>query len=74
LEIEYQIELPSLTKRLNKPTYQVLLTEEEGTLFWHAHSDWSRATIHGALVILPTEGTTYPFPMPDAEQILLFGT
>ncbi|KAE8056015.1 hypothetical protein FH972_012818 [Carpinus fangiana] len=27
-------------------TYQVLLTEEEGTLFWHAHSDWTRATVH----------------------------
>ncbi|XP_059453486.1 laccase-14-like [Corylus avellana] len=56
-------------------THQVLLTQEEGTLFWHAHSDWSRATVHGALVILPADqGTTYPFPMPDAEQILVFAS
>lgn len=54
-------------------TYQVLLSSEEGTLFWHAHSDWTRATVHGALVILPAEGTTYPFPKPDEEQVLVFG-
>ncbi|KAB1220756.1 putative laccase-9 [Morella rubra] len=55
-------------------TYQVLLSSEEGTLFWHAHSDWTRATVHGALVILPAEGKTYPFPEPDAEQILVFAS
>ncbi|KAG6625875.1 laccase-14-like [Carya illinoinensis] len=55
-------------------TYQVLLSSEEGTLFWHAHSDWTRATVHGAFVILPAEGTTYPFPKPDEEQVLVFAS
>lgn len=54
-------------------TYQILLSSEEGTLFWHAHSDWSRATVHGAFVILPANGTSYPFPKPDGEQVILFG-
>ncbi|KAG6625868.1 hypothetical protein I3843_15G007700 [Carya illinoinensis] len=52
-------------------TYEVIFSEEEGTLWWHAHSDWSRATIHGAIVILPKLGTSYPFPKPYAEQVLI---
>ncbi|KAH0976484.1 hypothetical protein GBA52_026203 [Prunus armeniaca] len=55
-------------------TYQILLSSEEGTLFWHAHSDWSRATVHGAFVILPANGTSYPFPKPDGEQVILFAS
>ncbi|KAI6691179.1 hypothetical protein NL676_028007 [Syzygium grande] len=55
-------------------TYEVNFTTEEGTLFWHAHSDWTRATVHGAIVILPEEGTTYPFPKPDGEEIIVLGS
>ena len=55
-------------------TYEVIFSSEEGTLWWHAHSDWSRATIHGAIVILPQIGTTYPFPKPYAEKVLILGT
>ncbi|GKE92218.1 laccase-15-like protein, partial [Tanacetum coccineum] len=29
---------------------------EVGTLWWHAHSDWSRATVHGAIVVQPRPG------------------
>lgn len=54
-------------------TYKVILSDEEGTVFWHAHSDWTRATVHGAFVILPDIGTSYPFPTPDFEQVLVFG-
>ncbi|KAL6316080.1 hypothetical protein AAG906_015596 [Vitis piasezkii] len=28
-------------------TYEIVLSNEEGTIWWHAHSDWSRATVHG---------------------------
>ncbi|OWM81965.1 putative laccase-9 [Punica granatum] len=55
-------------------TYEVMFSDEEGTLWWHAHSDWSRATVHGAIVILPKEGTTYPFPEPDGEEIIVLGS
>ncbi|BAT11002.1 Os10g0437400 [Oryza sativa Japonica Group] len=48
-------------------TYQVILFEEEGTLWWHAHSDFDRATVHGAIVIHPKHGTTFPFNKPDKE-------
>ncbi|KAJ6297363.1 hypothetical protein OIU78_022993 [Salix suchowensis] len=55
-------------------TYEVILSDEEGTLWWHAHSDWSRATVHGAIVIAPARGTTYPFPAPDAEETIIIGS
>uniref|UniRef100_A0A2N9F9U7 laccase n=1 Tax=Fagus sylvatica TaxID=28930 RepID=A0A2N9F9U7_FAGSY len=49
-------------------TYEVIFSAEEGTLWWHAHSDWTRATVHGAIIILPDKGSTYPFPKPDAQD------
>ncbi|OWM65759.1 hypothetical protein CDL15_Pgr015183 [Punica granatum] len=55
-------------------TYEVIFSSEEGTLWWHAHSDWTRATVHGAIIILPAEGTTYPFPEPDDEKVIFFAS
>lgn len=49
------------------------LSNEEGTLWWHAHSDWSRATVHGALVIRPANKNNYPFPKPAAEIPIILG-
>lgn len=54
-------------------THEVFFSDEEGTLWWHAHSDWSRATVHGAIIILPAQGKTYPFPHPDAQQTIILG-
>ncbi|TXG53219.1 hypothetical protein EZV62_022388 [Acer yangbiense] len=39
--------------------------------WWHAHSDWTRNTVHGAIVVHPAEGTTSPYPQPDAEVIII---
>ncbi|KAM1941296.1 hypothetical protein ACFX13_028887 [Malus domestica] len=55
-------------------TYEVIFSNEEGTLWWHAHSDWTRATVHGAIVILPATGTTYPFATPDAQETVILGS
>ncbi|XP_044510626.1 laccase-14-like [Mangifera indica] len=55
-------------------TYQVILSTEEGTLWWHAHSDWTRATVHGAIIILPAVGKTYPFPKPYMEQTIVLAS
>ncbi|KAI9098539.1 hypothetical protein K1719_025164 [Acacia pycnantha] len=49
-------------------TQRVNLASEEGTLWWHAHSDWTRATVHGAIVIHPPLGASYPFPSPMAKK------
>ncbi|XP_054790003.1 laccase-15-like [Prosopis cineraria] len=57
----------------HKFSQRVIFSEEEGTLWWHAHSDYSRATVHGAIVIKPKPGTTYPFPKPHAEVPIILG-
>ncbi|KAI4352811.1 hypothetical protein L6164_007029 [Bauhinia variegata] len=54
-------------------TQRVNFASEEGTLWWHAHSDWSRATVHGAIIIYPAEGTSYPFPEPGGQETLIIG-
>ncbi|OMO58817.1 Multicopper oxidase, type 1 [Corchorus olitorius] len=56
-----------------KFSQKVIFSVEEGTLWWHAHNDWSRATVHGAIIVKPKPGTTYPFPKPYAEQTLILG-
>ncbi|XP_062023622.1 laccase-14-like isoform X2 [Rosa rugosa] len=48
--------------------------DEEGTLWWHAHSGWSRATVHGPIVILPHRGKSYPFPKPYAEETIMLAS
>ncbi|GLT64095.1 hypothetical protein SLA2020_366080 [Shorea laevis] len=54
-------------------TQEIIFSNEEGTLWWHAHSDWTRATVHGAIIISPAPKTTYPFSKPDAEETLILG-
>lgn len=53
--------------------YNFTLTGQRGTLLWHAHTSWLRATLHGAIVILPKRGTPYPFPTPDEEKTVILG-
>jgi len=56
-------------------TYRFTITGQEGTLWWHAHSSWLRATVYGALIILPRLGTTYPFTFtrPHRQIPILLG-
>nr|XP_011467475.1 PREDICTED: laccase-14-like isoform X3 [Fragaria vesca subsp. vesca] len=55
-------------------TYEVIFSDEEGTLWWHAHSEWTRASVHGAIVVKPLEETGFPFLEPDGEEIIIFGS
>ncbi|XP_047939274.1 laccase-14-like [Salvia hispanica] len=54
-------------------TQQMILSDEEGTLWWHAHNNWLRSTVHGAIVILPPARETYPFPKPHAHVPIIIG-
>ncbi|KAF3772410.1 L-ascorbate oxidase [Nymphaea thermarum] len=54
-------------------THDLQFTTEEGTLWYHAHSDWTRVTVHGAVVIYPAVETTYPFPAPHQEYVVALG-
>ncbi|KAL8089557.1 hypothetical protein AgCh_039142 [Apium graveolens] len=53
--------------------YNFTVTGQRGTLWWHAHILWLRATVHGAIVILPKLGVPYPFPAPDKEVVVVLG-
>ncbi|XP_034569620.1 laccase-15 isoform X2 [Setaria viridis] len=49
-------------------TYRFHVIGQEGTLWWHAHVPFLRASVHGALIIRPRNGaSSYPFPKPDRE-------
>ncbi|PIN24544.1 Multicopper oxidase [Handroanthus impetiginosus] len=54
-------------------TYEFTLVQQKGTLFWHAHVSWLRATVYGAIVIYPKTGVPYPFPYPHEEHIIILG-
>ncbi|RWW25230.1 hypothetical protein GW17_00010439 [Ensete ventricosum] len=54
-------------------TYEFTLVQQKGTLLWHAHVSWLRATVHGAIVVYPKTGVPYPFPHPYEEHSLVFG-
>ncbi|XP_055832894.1 laccase-12-like [Solanum dulcamara] len=54
-------------------TYRFRIQGQEGTLWWHAHSSWLRATVYGALIIYPKEGEFYPFSKPRRETPILLG-
>ncbi|KAM7256182.1 hypothetical protein ACFE04_011923 [Oxalis oulophora] len=51
--------------------YNFTITGQRGTLFWHAHINWYRSTVHGAIVILPKRGVPYPFPTPHKEVVVV---
>ncbi|KAL6962596.1 laccase, partial [Sarracenia purpurea var. burkii] len=55
-------------------SYEIIFSTEEGTLWYHAHSDWSRATVHGPIIIYPKIGTTYPFPKFDADYPIVLAS
>ncbi|CAM0912379.1 unnamed protein product [Alopecurus aequalis] len=55
-------------------TYRFNVTGQEGTLWWHAHVSFLRATVYGALLIHPgPDKPHYPFPAPHGEATLLLG-
>ncbi|KAL0918052.1 hypothetical protein M5K25_010040 [Dendrobium thyrsiflorum] len=58
----------------NKYTYRFNVVGQEGTLWWHAHISFLRATVYGALIIKPRHGTkAYPFPDPYKEVPIILG-
>lgn len=54
-------------------TYRYTIQNQDGTLWWHAHSRGIRATVYGALVVYPKLGVPYPFQKPNKEFTLLLG-
>jgi laccase len=53
-------------------TYDFTVTDQRGTLWWHSHFSWQRASVYGAFVIVPK--MPYPFSLPiQAEIPIIFG-
>ena len=53
-------------------TYKFSVIDQRGTLLWHAHSGWQRASVHGVFIIYPR--MPYPFSAPiKAEIPIIFG-
>nr|CAB3490435.1 unnamed protein product [Digitaria exilis] len=70
--------VPMITQRPILPnhnfTYQFDVSGQEGTLWWHAHIPFLRATVHGALIIRPRPGaSSYPFAKPYREVPIIIG-
>ncbi|XP_068643254.1 laccase-17-like [Aristolochia californica] len=53
--------------------YNFTIIGQRGTLFWHAHISWLRATLYGPLIIFPKKNVSYPFLKPYKEVPILFG-
>ncbi|KAK9065861.1 hypothetical protein SSX86_015263 [Deinandra increscens subsp. villosa] len=53
--------------------YNFTIIGQTGTLWYHAHVSWIRATLYGPIVILPRRNTSYPFVKPYKEVPIIFG-
>lgn len=53
-------------------TYKFNVTQQEGTVWWHAHASYLRATAHGAFIIKPRSGQ-FPFPKPYKQIPIILG-
>ncbi|XP_040994015.1 laccase-2 [Juglans microcarpa x Juglans regia] len=53
--------------------YNFTIVGQRGTLWWHAHISWLRATVYGPLIILPKHNASYPFVKPYKEVPIIFG-
>ncbi|KAL5764217.1 hypothetical protein ACOSQ2_016811 [Xanthoceras sorbifolium] len=53
--------------------YNFTIVGQRGTLWWHAHISWLRSTLYGPIIILPKQGTPYPFVKPHKQVPIIFG-
>ncbi|XP_057864360.2 laccase-17 [Cryptomeria japonica] len=53
--------------------YKFTIKGQRGTLWWHAHISWLRASLYGPIIIYPKNHSSYPFPKPHHEVPILFG-
>ncbi|XP_076920143.1 laccase-4-like [Bidens hawaiensis] len=53
--------------------YNFTIVGQTGTLWYHAHVSWIRATLYGPIIILPRLNTSYPFVKPYKEVPIIFG-
>ncbi|PRQ15920.1 putative laccase [Rosa chinensis] len=53
-------------------TYKFTVINQRGTLWWHSHHSWQRASVYGAFIIHPR--MPYPFSVPIQDEFpIIFG-
>ncbi|KAI9073669.1 hypothetical protein K1719_044382 [Acacia pycnantha] len=62
---------PTISARKGDIVY--VTVHNDGTYGVTVHCDWTRATVHGAIVIHPPLGASYPFPEPHGQETLIIG-
>ncbi|XP_057982382.1 laccase-7-like [Malania oleifera] len=55
----------------NNYTYKFTIREQEGTMWWHAHHQWLRATLYGAFIIRPKGGRPYAYNVTPYEEVVI---
>ena len=50
--------------------YRFSIVDQRGTLLWHGHKSWQRATLYGAFIILPRVNVHPPYPFEIHPQEL----
>jgi FtsP/CotA-like multicopper oxidase with cupredoxin domain len=60
-------------------TYNFTVEGQAGTVWWHAHISWLRATLHGAFIIEPNRDNLYPYQhilkgKIFKDEVVLLGT
>ncbi|KZV53402.1 laccase-17 [Dorcoceras hygrometricum] len=53
--------------------YNFTIVGQRGTLLWHAHISWLRATLYGPMIILPRHNESYPFVKPYKQVPIILG-
>ncbi|KAL8191612.1 hypothetical protein R6Q57_028343 [Mikania cordata] len=53
--------------------YNFTIVGQRGTLWYHAHISWIRATLYGPIIILPRKNESYPFVKPYKEVPIMLG-
>lgn len=50
--------------------YNFTVTDQRGTLLWHAHYSWQRASVYGAFIIYPRMPPPFSAPVQDHIPII----
>ncbi|KAI3472764.1 hypothetical protein Pfo_031280 [Paulownia fortunei] len=54
-------------------TYNFSVVDQRGTLWWHAHFSWQRASVYGAFIIYPRMPFPFSAPLQADDIPLIFG-
>lgn len=55
------------------PRFRFQLLNQTGTMWYHAHISWLRASVHGPIVLRPRKFESFPFTSPKREITIMIG-